>query len=584
MDSIVIPTVHYLAQKVSGKKIFSSFDLKSGYHQIRVNTKDRKYLAFTWRKQQYVFNAAPFGLNFLPATFHRLISELFADLPDVEVYIDDILISSETKAEHDRTCQIVVDRLNKANLNINHEKTVINSSEVLFLGFKISAKGVEIDIKKSQRLINIPEPRTGKDLQRFLGAMNFLRAHLPYYDEIVGPLYQLSRIKKPLQKDPLWKSEGLEAFKKAKALLHHPAILKAPISNEKFYVETDASDIGFGGALFQIDPKSNKKRYIHFFSGSFKKAQKGYTIPKKELFAIVYALRHLKEHVYGRHFHLYTDNQALSNMKTMSLQSRVIANWFDVLSSFNFDITHTPREKNQLADHLSKMMEDTVRIGWNESNSISDLPKKRQRLAADNDYTVNNIFASDQQEDAITQTLEHNNNKMWDHDDWMLHSDLFKVADLKFGPHTIDMIATAKNAQLPRFLTAQDDAFTFDLSDEKVWANPPWRLIPQLLDYVFHNNLTITIVVPIYTKAKWYKKFKTMVTVEPIIVPKRKDTFLQGGTKVIGKHPWDFTAVAVINKHGGFHWNDSFLPKLQNEFHSKYASMLDGSKNYATSI
>ena len=52
MDSIVIPTVHYLAQKVSGKKIFSSFDLKSGYHQIRVNTKDRKYLAFTWRKQQ----------------------------------------------------------------------------------------------------------------------------------------------------------------------------------------------------------------------------------------------------------------------------------------------------------------------------------------------------------------------------------------------------------------------------------------------------------------------------------------------------------------------------------------------------
>ena len=193
---------------------------------------------------------------------------MFADLPDVEVYIDDILISSETKAEHDRTCQIVVVRLNKANLNINHEKTVINSSEVLFLGFKISAKGVEIDIKKSQRLINIPEPRTGKDLQRFLGAMNFLRAHLPYYGEIVGPLYQLSRIKKPLQKDPLWKSEGLEAFKKAKALLHHPAILKAPISNEKFYVETDASDIGFGGALFQIDPKSNKKRYIHFFSNT----------------------------------------------------------------------------------------------------------------------------------------------------------------------------------------------------------------------------------------------------------------------------------------------------------------------------
>ena len=573
MDNIIIPTVHELAHKMAGKRIFTSFDLKSGYHQIKVQEEDRKYLAFTWKKQQYVFNAAPFGLNFLPSTFHRLISELFADLDDVEVYIDDILIASENQKRHDKTCREVVKRLNKAKLNINHEKSHKSVKEVLFLGFKISEKGVEIDVLKAQRLMNIKTPATGKDLQRFLGAMNFLRSHLPYYGEVVGPLYALSKSKKPLHREPLWQSEGLEAFEKAKALLHHPAILKSPLPNAKMYLETDASEVGFGGALFQLEPEDQtRKRYIKFFSGSFKKAQKSYSIPKKELFAIVYAFRHLKEHLYGRHFHLYTDNQALSRIHTMSLESRVIANWFDVLSYYSFDVTHTPREKNQLADHLSKMMEDTVKIGWNQSNSVNDLPRKRQRLAAETPDQVNTMtkFSSEQFEEALTSTLNHK--ETWDHTDWKLNDELFKVADKEFGPHTLDMFASKHNAQVPRFLTAQEDAFTFDLSKEKVWANPPWRLIPQLLDHVVKQKLTITIVVPVYTNAKWYNKFKTMVTKRPIIVPRCKNTFLHEGDKVIGKHPWDFTAVAVINKQGGFRWNDSFLPKWQNDFNREYKS------------
>ena len=110
------------------------------------------------------------------------------------------------------------------------------------------------------------------------------------------------------------------------------------------------------------------------------------------------------------------------------------------------------------------LMEDTVKIGWNTTDSVSKLPRKRQRLAAESLSKVNSItkFSSDQFE-ALVSTLEHR--ETWDHNDWKLNDQLFKVVDREFGPHTLDMFSSKKNAQLPRFLTAQEDAFTFDLSN-----------------------------------------------------------------------------------------------------------------------
>ena len=165
-------------------------------------------------------------------------------------------------------------------------------------------------------------------------------------------------------------------------------------------------------------------------------------------------------------------------------------------------------------------------------------------------------------------------------DDWKLNSELFKVADREFGPFSIDMFASRANAQLPRYITKEIDAFSVDLTEEKVWANPPWRLIPSLLQHVKENNLVITVCVPIYTKASWYKTWKYMLQKEPMILPRTEKTFLRKGKMVIGKHPWQFTAVGVIGKEKKFVWDDVFLQDKQNAFDMLYENDFDKANKF----
>eukprot|EP00121_Abeoforma_whisleri_P010553 Awhi_evm1s9735 len=285
MDRMEIPNIRRLLKRLRGKSVYTSLDLKSGYHQMKIKKGSRKYFCFTWKGKQYRFRGAPFGLHFLPSKFHRIMSHLFADLDDVTVYIDDILIASVSVEKHKEVVEEVIKRLNKANLKLNLEKCKWGVESVIFLGFKISKDGVEIDPQKQERLLQIRIPETGKDIRQFLGAMNYLREHLPEYGKIAGPLYELQNVK-ILKNNETWRERGLDAFIKLKELLHSPETLQQPLEDVKYELETDASKYGFGGCLFQTCPKSGKKRIIQLFSGAFKKAQKDYSIPKKELFAI----------------------------------------------------------------------------------------------------------------------------------------------------------------------------------------------------------------------------------------------------------------------------------------------------------
>ena len=142
------------------------------------------------------------------------------------------------------------------------------------------------------------------------------------------------------------------------------------------------------------------------------------------------------------------------------------------------------------------------------------------------------------------------------------------------------MFASRENAQLPRYMTKEIDAFSVDLTEEKVCANPPWRLIPSLLQHVKENNLVITVCVPIYTKASWYKTWKSMLQKEPMILPRTEKTFLRKGKMVIGKHPWQFTAVGVIGKEKIFVWDDVFLQDKQNAFEMLYENDFDKANKF----
>jgi hypothetical protein len=122
MDSYTIPKFNELHSMLVGCNYFSVIDLESGYNQVKVAEGSRKYMCFRWKGIQYRFKGTPFGLNFLPSQFNRMISHHLNGIPGVIVYIDDIFIASKTMEEHERSVKEVLRRLTDAKMRINKEK------------------------------------------------------------------------------------------------------------------------------------------------------------------------------------------------------------------------------------------------------------------------------------------------------------------------------------------------------------------------------------------------------------------------------------------------------------------------------
>eukprot|EP00121_Abeoforma_whisleri_P000001 Awhi_evm1s1 len=127
-------------------------------------------------------------------------------------------------------------------------------------------------------------------------------------------------------------------------------VLSVPQPDVDYHVEVDVCKTGMGGTLFQII--DGKKKYIRFFSYAFKGAELRWSMPKQELFGIKFALEHLQEYLLGRHFHLYTDNKALTWIQEATLDKEIYRRRFDVIGGFTFTITHVPGKLNVLPDRL----------------------------------------------------------------------------------------------------------------------------------------------------------------------------------------------------------------------------------------
>ncbi|KNC77652.1 hypothetical protein SARC_09892 [Sphaeroforma arctica JP610] len=112
---------------------------------------------------------------------------------------------------------------------------------------------------------------------------------------------------------------------------------------------------------------------------------------------------------------------------------------------------------------------------------------------------------------------------------------------------TIDLFAAAHNAHTAKFYTKEQNALLQKWADEiNAWANPPWELVPDVLDKVIEKATSITICVPHYPNASWFPKLMSLLEQDPMIVKNMNNTFLQGGTTARGKTPWGVTLVAKI--------------------------------------
>jgi len=349
--------VNQVLLRYNGAEWFSEVDLSEAYLQLKVKEEHREYLSFTFNNKQYSFVGAPFGAKHLTAFFQKVINQVFHDYEFVNPYVDNIGVMSKTFEEHIKHCKLVLQRLTQVGLKINVKKCKFGGRWMRTLGRIVSRDGIRADPLKVQGIMNLSFPRTAKEVQSFLGLVNFLRSHVKNaadltarFDDVREP----ERFKRAMAKEASRKTLEND-FGAIKAAMANLVVLTFPDYGLPFHISCDASDVAMGAVLFQ--KKADKVMIVATASQKFKKYECNYTVHKKEMRAIVFALSKFRYHIWCSPFTitLYTDHQALQDLQHASQLPRTFNGWMNIISDFNLQVAHIPGKQNAVADALSRL-------------------------------------------------------------------------------------------------------------------------------------------------------------------------------------------------------------------------------------
>jgi len=271
------------------------------------------------------------------------------------VYLDDIVIWSNTLDEHEWNIRTVLNALRVARLYVNPDKTHLFCTEINFLGHHISAHSIEADNKKVDRILNWLQPKTTSEVRGFLGLVCYIAAFLPTLADHMGVLTQLMT-KESERKFLLWAPKYQKAFEAIKEIATSRDCLTTinftKMPDYKIYVTTDASD-KCSGAVLSFSPSWEAACPVAFDSMTFKNAELNYPVHKKELLAIIHALKKWHVDLLGSPFFNYTDNKTLENFNVQKDLSCCQARWMEFMSQFDAKIVYIKGDKNTIAGALS---------------------------------------------------------------------------------------------------------------------------------------------------------------------------------------------------------------------------------------
>ena len=248
------------------------------------------------------------GLKNAAQAFQRLMYSVCAGLDFVFVYLDDILVASESEEQHVKHLTVLFDRLEENGLVVKVKKCILGVSEIEFLGHKVSKDGILPLPTKVRAISDFPAPKTVTALEQFVGMVNFYHVFVPKAAEVMKPLYQALSTK-PRPKELDWTPELDQAFQEAKRLLAGATLLHHPVPGARTVLTTDASDIAIGAVLEQrVD---EHWQTLAFFGRQLQKAERNYSTIDRELLGIHSAILHFRYFLEGRDFTVYTDHKPI---------------------------------------------------------------------------------------------------------------------------------------------------------------------------------------------------------------------------------------------------------------------------------
>ena len=362
-DAFPLPRIDESLSRIANAKIFTSIDLAWAFWQIPLKKRDRRKTAFACELGLFEWRRMPFGLCNASATFQRSITRALQKIQQrhgsvVMAYIDDIVIATETIEDHLERIREVFECLREAGFKMRAEKCDFMRTETKYLGRVVSAEGIKPDPAAVSKIQEWMPPRNREELQSFLGFANYYRDFIPFHAAKVQPMQELLRKNQHFY----WKEKHQEAFDSVKQALADATALAAPNEEGRFVLDTDASAVAIAGILHQEQQYNGKTilRPIVYGSKSLTRTQMNYGAPKLEMYAVFYFIEKFHSYLAGREFTLRVDNQALSWLKTYSMDQAMIGRWIARLDQYHFKTIHRPRTQHRNADGLSKRTNDYV--------------------------------------------------------------------------------------------------------------------------------------------------------------------------------------------------------------------------------
>jgi hypothetical protein len=309
-----IPRLDDMLDELSGAIVSTKIDLRSDYHQIRLKLGDEWKMAFKTKFGIYEWLVMPFGLTNDPNTFMHLMNDVLRPFIGlfVVVYFDDILIYNKSMEGHLKHLGVVFDALCAGHLFANMDKCIFCTQRVSFLGYVVTAQGIEVNSSKIAAIQEWPTPTMVTQIRIFLGLAGFYHRFIRDFSSIAAPVHELTK-----RDVPFAGSDSQEvAFRTSKDKLTHGRLLQLLDFNKLFELECNVSGIGLGAVFLQ------EGKPVAYFCEKLSSASLKYSTYDKELYALVRTLHTWQHYLWHREFIIHSNHEALKHIRTQTNLNR----------------------------------------------------------------------------------------------------------------------------------------------------------------------------------------------------------------------------------------------------------------------
>lgn len=348
-----MPTVEEIIPELSKAKVFTTLDATKGFWQLCLDEESSKLTTFWTPFGRYKFKRLPFGISSAPEIFQNKQHEIVHGLDGIVSVHDDILVYGcgqtieEATVDHNVKLEKLLKRIREKNLKLNKSKMKLCQQQVRFFGHLFTSEGIKPDPTKVEAIERMPKPENVKDVQTFLGMINYLSKFMPALSSVSEPIRKLTRN----ESDFVWKQEQESCFNNLKKMVTEAPILNYYDVRKDLILQCDASSHGLGAVLLQED------KPIAFASRTLTKTETRYAQIEKEMLAILFACRRFEQYIVGKKNLVQSNHKPLENIykKALCTAPKRLQRMLLAMQRYSYEIKFIPGRNMYIADLLSRL-------------------------------------------------------------------------------------------------------------------------------------------------------------------------------------------------------------------------------------